>query len=256
MRRSMKNPFALLPGASETAGAGIFDGEGFVIEKSDSRTANLAHDVHAALRAVLHDPEFPCVGAKSVINQNSYRFGLYPELATEESTAGLAADLFDFIQQRPKDAQFTSFIASFSSPKIMTPKEFEVLLWKQLKLLHDVNRRFFKWSSDVSANPEDPGFSFSFGGRAFFIVGLSPASQRWARRFPWPTLVFNDHAQFEKLREEQRFDRIKDLIRERDESVHGSPNPMLADYGAHSEARQYAGRRVSEGWRCPVHFDS
>jgi FPC/CPF motif-containing protein YcgG len=69
-------------------------------------------------------------------------------------------------------------------------------------------------------------------------------------------LVFNDHAQFQRLREEHRFEGLKDQIRHRDEQLHGSANEMLEDYGAgHSEARQYAGRQVGPNWRCPVHFD-
>jgi FPC/CPF motif-containing protein YcgG len=67
--------------------------------------------------------------------------------------------------------------------------------------------------------------------------------------------VFNDHFQFERLRANQQFDRIRDAIRERDESLHGSVNPMMADHGSHSEARQYSGRSVGTDWRCPVHFD-
>jgi len=251
-----RNPFAALPGALENSSYGAFDGTHLLLPEG-APNARMTEEVHGALRALLHDPDFPCVGAKSVINQNSYRFGLYQQITEERSTAGLAHDLFRFTQERPTlDGEFTSFIASFIEPKLRTPKEFEELLWKQLEALHLANREFFAWNPDVSSNPADPTFSFSFGGDAFFVVGLSPASQRWARRFPWPTLVFNDHGQFEKLREQQRFERIRDLIRDRDEAVHGSPNAMLSDYGgAHSEARQYAGRQVGENWRCPVHFD-
>jgi FPC/CPF motif-containing protein YcgG len=216
----------------------------------------MTQDVHAALRAVLHDPDFPCVGAKSVVNQSSYRFALYGELASEAATAGLAHDLYTFAQERPQIAgDFTSFIASFAEPKLRSVKAFETLLWRQLSALHELDREQFQWNADVSANPEDPSFSFSFAGGAYFVVGLSPASRRWARRFPWPTLVFNDHFQFERLRENQQFDRLRDTIRERDGLLHGSANPMLEDHGSHSEARQYSGRNVGEDWRCPVHFE-
>ena len=193
-----------------------------------------------------------------MINQNSYRFGLYHAIGEPGSTAGLAYDLFRFIQERPQlGGEFTSYIASFVEPKLRTAEGVRrAALEAACRICTSLDREFFKWNPEVSSEPSDPEFSFSFAENAFFVVGLSPASQRWARRFPWPTLVFNDHSQFEKLREEQRFDRIRDLIRDRDEAVHGSKNAMLSDYGgAHSEARQYAGRRVSEKWRCPVHFD-
>jgi FPC/CPF motif-containing protein YcgG len=250
------NPFAALPGALDHSSYGRFDGQTLLLPE-EAPNQRMTEEVHGALRALLHDPDYPCVGAKSVINQNSYRFALYPDLGEPESTAGLAYDLFHFIDERPSlPGEFTSFIASFIEPKVRQPKDFENLLWKQLAALHLADREFFEWNPEVSHDPDDPQFSFSFAGNAFFVVGLSPASQRWARRFPWPTLVFNDHNQFEKLREEHRFDRIREVIRDRDTAVHGSANEMLSDYGGvHGEARQYAGRRVSENWRCPVHFD-
>jgi FPC/CPF motif-containing protein YcgG len=216
----------------------------------------MADEVHASLRALLHDPDFPCVGAKSVMNQGSYRFELYADMASPESTAALGRDLYAFVEERQAlVGEFASFIASFVEPKMRTPKEFERMLWEQLSLLHELDKPNYAWSAEASADPADPRFSFSFGGEAFFIVGLGPASRRWARRFPWPTLVFNDHNQFERLREEQRFDRLRDMIRERDVRLHGKANPMLDDHGSKSEARQYSGRQVGPDWRCPVHFD-
>ena len=212
-------------------------------------------EVHAAFRAFLHDPDFPCLGARSIVNQQSYRFGLYGAMGTPESTEQLAVDLNGFIEERPSiEGDFTSYIACFREPKIVTPKQFETQLWHQLLALHEIDADEHEWAAGVSSDPEETNFSFSFGGHAFFIVGLSPSSRRWARRFPWPVLVFNDHAQFERLRREQRFERLKGVIRQRDEHLHGTPNEMLEDFGAHSEARQYSGRQVGPGWRCPVQF--
>jgi FPC/CPF motif-containing protein YcgG len=214
-----------------------------------------AQDVNAALRAVLHDPDFPCLGAKSVMNEASYRFGLYAELATAESTAGLAADLFRFVREKGRiDGEFVSFVAAFAEPKVRDIATFEALLWRQLELVHQLDRPHFDWNRSVSKDVRDEKFSFSFAGNAFFVVGLSPAAPRWARRFPWPVLVFNDHLQFERLRAEGRFEPIRDTIREREKAVHGRANPNLGDYGAHSEARQYSGRTVTGEWDCPVRF--
>ena len=103
----------------------------------------------------------------------------------------------------------------------------------------------------VSDDPSDPAFAFSFAGTAFFIVGLHAASSRAARRFAWPTLVFNPHRQFDRLRESQRFSRFQHVIREAERNLQGSINPMLADFGDRSEASQYSGRRVAPDWKCP-----
>lgn len=216
---------------------------------------HMADEVHSAFRAFLHDPDFPCLGAKSIVNQSSYRFALYAEVGEPESTRQLATDLYGFIEERPSiEGEFTSYIACFREPKVITPKQFEARLWAQLSALQEIDSARHAWAKGFSSDPASADFSFSLGGHAFFIVGLAPSSERWARRFPWPVLVFNDHAQFERLRSESRFDRLKDTIRERDERLHGSANEMLADFGAHSEARQYAGRKVGPKWRCPVEF--
>jgi FPC/CPF motif-containing protein YcgG len=218
--------------------------------------SGMQQDVHASFRALLHDNDYPCVGAKSVVNQDSYRFGLYPRLGSRESTAGLALDLLQFRREQDSlPGEFHSYVASFLEPKVRSGAAFERLLWQQLRELHELDKQHFKWNRHVSPDPDDSEFSFSFGGGAYFVVGLSPASPRWARHFPWPTLVFNDHFQFERLREEHRFERLRDVIRERDTKLHGSANSVLEDHGnAHSEARQYAGRQVTNDWRCPVRF--
>ena len=96
----------------------------------------------------------------------------------------------------------------------MTPKRFEMLLWQQLLEMHEIDAKKHPWAEGVSSDPGAPEFSFSIGAHAFFVVGLSPGSERWARRFPWPVLVFNDHAQFQRLREQNRFERFEALAQE------------------------------------------
>jgi FPC/CPF motif-containing protein YcgG len=70
-----------------------------------------------------------------------------------------------------------------------------------------------------------------------------------------PVLVFNLHEQFEALRESGAFERMRDTIRRRDEELQGSVNPMVGDYGTVSEARQYSGRKLEEGWEPPFEPD-
>lgn len=91
----------------------------------------------------------------------------------------------------------------------------------------------------------------SLGGHPFFVVGLHPAASRPARRFECPVLVFNSHDQFERLREDRRYEKLQSVIRERDKELSGSINPMLADHGFGAAAAQYSGRNVSEDWVCP-----
>jgi FPC/CPF motif-containing protein YcgG len=46
---------------------------------------------------------------------------------------------------------------------------------------------------------------------------------------------------------------VQEVIRNRERNLQGNLNPNLADFGTRSEARQYSGRPVEEGWRCPFH---
>jgi len=210
--------------------------------------------VHAALRALVLDPQFPCVGSRSALNQESYRFGLFSDLGSEDASDALAGALTRFLDDLPAlEGEFSTFVACFEGPKVLDENEFEHLLWSQLAALHA--RDSAAWDPAVSPDVSDPRFSFSFGGRAFFVVGLQPSGSRWARTFPWPTLAFNPHEQFERLRRENQFQRIQDVIREREISLEGDINPNLADFGEHTAAAQYSGRAVGPDWRCPITFD-
>ena len=214
--------------------------------------------VDRALRRHIGSKSFPCVGAKGAFNCNAYRFGLYESMGAQSSTTHLAQHLMQFARDADDlrgSGQFSTFIAVFEAPDVPCEHAFEHLLWRQLKELnaHDVDR----WDASVSHNPSDPDFSFSLGGRAFFVVGLHQYSSRLSRQLPWPTLVFNPHDQFTQLRESGRMAKMQQAIRKRDKALQGSINPNLSDFGDRSDARQYSGRRVDDDWAAPVEtFDA
>ena len=213
-----------------------------------------SEEIHEEIQRFISAPDFPCLAAKASLNTNSYRVGIYSQLAHSAPTKGLAHDLLQFIEERETiGTNYTSFLAAFTSPALETEEDFEHLLWEQLKMLHQQSSRHFLWDRTVSSNPEDPEFSFSFGGKAFYVVGMHPAASRKARKFPYPLLVFNQHEQFEALKQKGTYSTMKKKIRQRDRQLQGSMNPMLKDFGEASEARQYSGREVSENWKCPFH---
>ena len=231
-----------------------FRGGGLAREPSGGPVAPLQEFVHDSFRALVLNPKFSCVGAKAAIRRGHYRTGLYGTMGAEGTVAGLARDLFEFVEDLPRiGGDFTTFVASFGGPNVADEADFERLLWTQLQRLYERDRPHHGWDPTVSSDPEDPDFSFSFAGRAFFVVGLHPASSRHARRFAWPTLVFNVHEQFERLRKGGKFSRVREVIRAREIRLQGSLNPNLSDFGELPEARQYSGRPVDEGWRCPFH---
>lgn len=194
--------------------------------------------------------DHPCLSAQSVVNNDSFDIGAYNHLGTAESAVAMAKDLTEFIKNRGSvKSRLASFMAVFQFPEKIGERGFELLLWKQLELLNDIDK--CDWDATVSSNPEDPKFSFSFGGKAFYIIGLHPGSGRLARQFPYPTLVFNLHEQFEALRQDGHYNKMRDMIRSRDKKLQGSVNEMVADHGTSSEAKQYSGRKVDESWKCP-----
>lgn len=208
--------------------------------------------VHHCLRSTVLARSFSCLGAKAAFRRGGYRFGLYPALGSADATVGLARDLRTFVGERPRlPAGFHTYAACFTGPPPGDEVGFEARLWEQLQRLHDADASEHPWDPSVSADPADPAFSFSFAGSAFFVVGLHPTSSRWTRRFAWPTLVFNPHDQFTRLRAGGKFARLRDTIRGREVALQGSVNPNVSDYGTESEARQYSGRPVGPEWRCP-----
>ena len=104
----------------------------------------------------------------------------------------------------------------------------------------------------VAEDPEAGDFGFSFAGRGFFVIGLHPDASRLARRFPWPALVFNAHAQFDRLKADGRYPKMQGAIRAREMAWQGSLNPNLSDFGVRSEARQYSGQSGRRGLALPV----
>ncbi len=230
----------------------VFWGKKLVRAVTGEPVAPLQEFVHDSLRAHVLNPRFSCVGAKAAVRSGDYRVGLYDSLDSAGAAAGLARDLFYFVgEQDGFGGHFSTFVASFRGPVVSGEAEFERLLWAQLQRLHEEDKRHHRWAPGVRPDPEDAQFAFSFAEKAFFVVGLHPASSRFARRFAWPTLVFNAHHQFERLRREGRYGRMQEVIRARERELQGTLNPNLADFGVRSEARQYSGRPVEEDWGCP-----
>lgn len=196
--------------------------------------------------------DHPCVMAQSVFTMDNLDFYTYENFGSRKTAKIILGDLNNYLSNYDFDSkEFFSFIAVFSDGKQYSEKEFEILLWQQLNLLHEADE--VAWDKEVSNDPENDNFSFSLLGKAFYIVGMHPNSSRQARQSPQPTIVFNLHGQFEKLRKMGVYRTVRDKIRQRDEKLQGNINPMLKDFGDESEAKQYSGRAAGEEWKCPFH---
>lgn len=198
---------------------------------------------------------FPCVGAKAAMVQGAVATRTYGQLGSDADATSLHLDLQEYVAGlNINDPRVQSFAAIFEEPANLSETEFEKCLWDTLSALNRCDRDFsFDWNDQVSSDPGSAEFSLSVAGHPFFVVGMHPGASRTARRTPRPTLVFNSHIQFEALRADGRYDQLKKVIRKNDRELNGSINPMLDDFGARSEARQYSGRELPDDWKCPFH---
>ena len=198
------------------------------------------------------NPSFPCVMAKAAFSK-----GRVVNYALEgNSPEALALRSHEYLIEFVKNFQTNTTVLSsisFSFPGFESGSfgEFENFFWDFLKALDGEDKKTFQPDPRVKSDPNSPDFSFSVAGEAFFIIMLHPQSPRFARQFQQPTVVFNAHSQFEDLRRNGIFTKIRDLIRKRDKALQGNINPMLNDHGTRSEVFQYTGREYSAESRCP-----
>lgn len=218
------------------------------------------HDAQAELETLLQnhvaEASFPCVGAKAALAKGTLHVLACNRIDSGWDDLRIHDGLLRFAEAyREEPALFRSFAVIFEGPGDLSESAFEALLWKRAQSISDKDVwRGQPYDSAVSSDPDSPHFSLSFGGEAFFIVGLHPHASRPARRFARPTMVFNLHDQFATLRAQGRYEGMREKILVRDEALAGSRNPMLARHGDASEARQYSGRVVDETWRCPFRY--
>ncbi|QWC56008.1 YqcI/YcgG family protein [Erythrobacter sp. 3-20A1M] len=219
------------------------------LDIAESREQTLAQTFVDRIRA----PDFPCVGAKSALARDNLRVETARDLTSGWNDVELHRKLLEWAWAAPANREeLRSLAVVFEGPLDLDEQAFERAMWTRLQSFADKDAWLGQdYDRQVSADPTHPDFSLSFGGEAFFVVGLHPHASRPARRFPNPTLVFNLHDQFERLREEGRYERMRERILERDVALAGDINPMLSRHGESSEARQYSGRKVDAEWQCP-----
>lgn len=207
----------------------------------------------AEFLSYVSDRSFPCVGAKSAAARGNLRIIEARDMTSAWNDLQIHRALIEWARDfRNAPEGLRSLAVLFDGPLHLCEQDFEAAMWARIQSFTDKDAWLGQpYDAAVSSDPDDAHFSLSFGGSAFFVVGLHPNSSRPARRFAKPALVFNLHDQFEELRMKGRYERMRDVIVERDVALAGFANPMLARHGEISEARQYSGRQVGTDWICP-----
>ncbi len=211
------------------------------------------HPLSQSFAKWVYSADFPCVGAKSALAKGQIRFVIGRDFQSASDDRAIHSALMKFAKEYAHNKTlFQSLVVLYESGAPNNEELFETQMWHHLNSLTRKDTWLGQPADDrVSSDPEDPHFSLSFGGEAFFVVGLHPEASRPARCFSVPAMVFNVHDQFEQLRAQQRYTKLRASIMARDEKLAGTINPMLANHGSISEARQYSGRAVAGDWQCP-----
>jgi len=219
--------------------------------KDDARLAD-------AFRDHVKDRAFPCVGAKSALATGSLEIKLCHDITSAWDDLVIHRELLQWSRGYQKDlasgaAGFRSLAIVFRQSRAMSEQVFEQHMWERIQSLSDKDDWLEQpYDTSVSADTDDPHFGLSFGGQAYFVVGMHPGASRPARRFERPSMIFNLHDQFVQLRQSQRYERMRETILDRDKALAGDINPMLKRHGEASEAAQYSGRQVGDDWECPL----
>jgi len=204
----------------------------------------------------LNTKAFPCIGAKTAVAKQQASCHVVDHMACPKDDNNILQFLYCFVDEyRKSDEIFHSAAIIFEEPIALTEDIFDELLWQRLQALSNLDATKYSYDKRVDADPLSGNFSFSLKEEAFFIIGLHPCSSRASRQFSYPTLVFNPHQQFEKLKQTNKYESMKATVRKRDVVYSGSVNPMLNDFGESSEALQYSGRKYDSQWQCPLHVN-
>ncbi len=201
----------------------------------------------------IENRDFPCVAAKAALAKQNIQTFIAGHMACPSDNEEIIQFLYDFVDQFRSSEQFYhSAAVIFPTTEIFSEAMFDGFLWPKLQAISDLDAKNFKFDDRVASDVHSSNFSFSIKQEALYVVGLHPESSRTARQFKYPVLVFNPHDQFETLRENGKYQNIKNAIRKRDVALSGSVNPMLEDFGDTSEVFQYSGRNYNKNWECPL----
>lgn len=201
----------------------------------------------------ISDESYPCVAARAALGRNHIPCLVVDHMGCPKDDHSILQFIYGFIDRyRSSDSDLHSVAVIFRQPESITEESFDSFLWQRLQSLSGMDAQKYRFDQRVSADPMASDFSFSLREEAFFIIGLHPGSVRNARRFKYPAMIFNPHAQFEELRKTNRYEKMKNIVRKRDRIFSGSINPMLSDFGEVSEVFQYSGRQHGQEWTCPL----
>ena len=138
--------------------------------------------LEALLFAHIDDRAFPCVGAKSAMARGTLDVLACSSIDSAWDDVRIHDALMRLAEDYRRDrAMYRSFAVVFEGPGDLSEPEFERALWQRVQSLSDKDVwRGQDYDARGSADPDNPHFSLSFGGEAFFIrIRDSDDLRRW-----------------------------------------------------------------------------
>ncbi len=196
---------------------------------------------------------FPCIGAKTAMAKNQLSCLVAAHIFWPSDDEKIVAFLHTFIDKyRTSHHPFHSAAIIFIAPQDITETGYETAFWQRLQAISNIDAQHYKFDSRVSSDIQSPLFSFSIKVEALFAVGMHGSCSRDARRFKYPAIVFNPHAQFDMFKQTTKYKNLQSSIRKRDMVFSGLINPMLNDHAISPEIIQYTGKNYGHLFSCPL----
>lgn len=124
--------------------------------------------------------------------KNNSCFGVYTQLGSAATTAGLCRDLATFMhEQKNSKGVNPTFMAVFCTRASMSEEAFEAKVAEQLDMLQKAAEPFYCIPESLAATVEENENVLIFGSRALKVVSIYRNSSQGHLKFDYPMLAFS-----------------------------------------------------------------
>ncbi|MDQ1721792.1 MAG: uncharacterized protein QOI26_1526, partial [Pseudonocardiales bacterium] len=174
---------------------------------------------------------FPCIFGVSAVRKGTARYSFIP--AGRSRVAALAAALTEFTLIATALGNRTSLVCFFDfEAGVNTLEEYRDHFWALLGELQAGDTS--EWPPDISDNPQDPTWEFSFNSTPMFVVANTPSHlDRRSRQARYLTITFQPRFVFDDLKAgTPAGDKARTVIRRRLASYDSvERTPLLGSFG-------------------------
>jgi hypothetical protein len=227
---------------------------------ADARTGNKlergpALDAAANFHARIFQGDHICVGGQASLSVGALRFAYVDhQLGTMDAALAVLEALDLFRRELPElKPPYRPLVVCFKGPRSLNAEEGHELTWATLNAMNVADRGAYPATEDISEDPEDQDFGFSWRKRAWFVNAGFPNHPRKSRDYPTPMWIINPQENFDLLRRADVFGAIKAANAKREMEYQGSTNPLLVDQGGAHQWQQVTSVEGQSAPKCPFH---